>query len=264
MKLKLRVVGSKNLLEQIRTHLLPGSASTQILWDNGAQCELSYIANDLTPEDMVCFAEAPAVLVIDAANIPALSRIDGMQNKISTLLQENKELPLRPAQVIVVLESRALFRSFSHSQAHVNDWLFAERLEVELAFRLLTLAYRNSEKRYLLQSGTARMLPDTRTIVLGEVVARLPPSEYALAEFFFTKLGSIVTLSDLSHFFESTGKSSAVNNIRVTIYQLRMKLEALSNSRLTIMTVYRKGYCLKQVTGNTRVRQPDPLTEVAI
>ncbi|MGV3655037.1 MAG: hypothetical protein ACO1N5_12570, partial [Noviherbaspirillum sp.] len=52
--------------------------------------------------------------------------------------------------------------------------------------------------------------------------------------------------------FKSSGKSTEGSNIRVTVFQLRLKLEMLTRSQFTIVSVYKRGYCLKQ-----KVRPPD-------
>jgi DNA-binding winged helix-turn-helix (wHTH) protein len=64
-------------------------------------------------------------------------------------------------------------------------------------------------------------------------------------------------MKELILLFKSTGKSTEGSNIRVTIFQLRLKLEMLTRSRYTLASVYRQGYCLrtKLKPSNTKVSE---------
>jgi DNA-binding response OmpR family regulator len=75
---------------------------------------------------------------------------------------------------------------------------------------------------------------------------RLTKSEFLLANLFIGRLGSVISLPELFDFFSSHGKAATQSNVRVGIFELRLKLEKLSGSALGLVSVYRRGYALRQ------------------
>lgn len=133
----------------------------------------------------------------------------------------------------------------------VTEWLFADFAPEELVFRVLALLQARQLRAFRLACGSITFAPDIKSLYFGERTVHLSPSEFEVAELFFDRLGTIIPLHELVAFFEQSGKSAAMNNIRVTIFQLRLKLEQLTRSKVTIETVYRRGYVLKQCALNT-------------
>jgi DNA-binding winged helix-turn-helix (wHTH) protein len=58
-------------------------------------------------------------------------------------------------------------------------------------------------------------------------------------------MGTVIPIKDLIMLFKSSGKSTEGSNIRVTIFQLRLKLEMLTKSQYALVSVYKQGYCLR-------------------
>ncbi|MDO8311159.1 MAG: winged helix-turn-helix domain-containing protein, partial [Sideroxyarcus sp.] len=112
--------------------------------------------------------------------------------------------------------------------------------------RVLYSLRRKSILKSRLCFGPMTMIPDSRTISFAGRSAVLTRSEFALAELFLAQMGSVIPTSDLVALFKSTGKSTEGSNIRVTIFQLRLKLEMLTKSQYTLVSVYKQGYCMKQ------------------
>lgn len=71
--------------------------------------------------------------------------------------------------------------------------------------------------------------------------------EFRLAEFFLAKAGTTIPIARLIDFFHAAGRSGQRNNLRVAIFGLRTKLEGLTNSRVSVVAVYRQGYSLRQM-----------------
>jgi DNA-binding response OmpR family regulator len=79
-------------------------------------------------------------------------------------------------------------------------------------------------------------------------MVRLTKSEFLLAKLFIGRLGSVISLSELFALFSSHGKAATRSNVRVGIFELRLKLEQLSGSTLGLVSVYRQGYALRQTS----------------
>ena len=73
----------------------------------------------------------------------------------------------------------------------------------------------------------------------------LTPSEVAVAELFLSRFGSVIPLEEIQLLFKLAGRSIEGSNLRVTMFQLRFKIEALTRCRYTLTSAYGTGYVLK-------------------
>ena len=76
-------------------------------------------------------------------------------------------------------------------------------------------------------------------------MVQLSPAEVPLAELFLSHMGSVVPLEEIQLMFQLSGRSKANNNIRVTIFQLRFKIELLTRRQFTLACAYGEGYSLR-------------------
>ena len=53
-------------------------------------------------------------------------------------------------------------------------------------------------------------------------------------------------LQELVQTFQASGKSVEANSIRAAIYRLRLKLDTLTKSKVSLTSIYRQGCCLRQ------------------
>jgi DNA-binding winged helix-turn-helix (wHTH) protein len=193
---------------------------------------------------------------------PGEPEVPAISSFFSLRIADDAELPsLLPDDRADLLHGRwdALFaivdvdsaaRTLGRLRGRVSEWLFAEFAPEELVFRVLALLHARRLRSFRLAGGAITFAPDTRSLYFGEASVRLSPSEFEVAELFFDRCGTVIALHELVTFFEQSGKSAAMNNIRVTIFQLRLKLEELTRSQVTIDTVYRRGYVLRQAVPN--------------
>ena len=68
-----------------------------------------------------------------------------------------------------------------------------------------------------------------------------------VAELFLHHFGSVIVLEDIELLFKLADRSTEGSNIRVTMFQLRFKFEAVTHCQFTLMSVYREGYALRQM-----------------
>jgi hypothetical protein len=57
--------------------------------------------------------------------------------------------------------------------------------------------------------------------------------------------GSVIMFEDIVLIFKLLGKSTEGSNIRVTMFQLRFKIEAITHCQITLMSIYKEGYALR-------------------
>lgn len=212
---------------------------------HGMTCRLGFSAGDLCPEDLLCFPDAPTVIVAEVPDLASLNRFSALTQRLQALLSENDGVPLLTAPFIAVFRPGALATPNYDIPTFVSDWMLGRVDPVELTHRILCALRKRKLRRIELQGGVIIVLADSRALFYGQNCVRLSPTEFALAELFFARMGSVVSLAELTALFEASGKSTELNNIRVTIHQLRLKLEELTRSQLKLVTIYRKGYCLR-------------------
>lgn len=207
---------------------------------------ISYMSSDFTAEAFLCFSERPSVIVVDAGDLALLEKIQAMDSEIISFIKNNPELPLARAPIIVVFQSTTCLQQLNDFPDVVSDWMFMPIDVHELTRRALSALKRQKLLQTKLQIGPVTLIHETQSIAYEGRILQLPLTEFTLAEMFFSQVGVVIPFSDLISLFRSKGKSTKVNNIRVAIYQLRLKLAMLTKSHVTLTNVYKKGYCLRQ------------------
>lgn len=201
-------------------------------------------APSITGGDLICRADAPDVLLIDGNDPALLPRLQSMQQALPSSIEFAGKRISTP--VIVVFQSPRAVAAAPAFPDLVCDWTIPPLLSVDLAGRVLQSLRRRHAITTRLHFGKLTLCPDTRAITYNERVEFLTPTECALAELFLGHSGVVIPYRDIVELFAVTGKSTQANNIRVAVFQLRLKLEMLTKSNVTLESVYRCGYCLRQ------------------
>jgi DNA-binding winged helix-turn-helix (wHTH) protein len=253
MQLCIKVVQSRSLFESVTASFGERDGwANRFLARHGVAPQLVFAAADLRPEDLLCFPDRPMVVLAEAKELVSLGGFGQMGQRLSALLKQNAAIPLIRTPLIVTFQEAALAASGQDVPDFITDWMMAGANSVELAHRILGALRSSKLHRIQLACGLLTILPDSRSIAFERRIARLSPSEFTLAELFLARMGVVVSLAELTRFFDAAGKSTEPNNIRVTIHQLRLKIEELTRSQLRLFTVYRKGYCLRQMSRKSR------------
>jgi DNA-binding response OmpR family regulator len=138
----------------------------------------------------------------------------------------------------------------------VTDWVYAPLVPLDIARRVFFALERRCSIKFGLQFAGVTVIPETRQVVYEGQSVRLTSSEYTLLELFVKRMGAVIPSHELALFFKSSGKSAEPNNIRVSIFQLRMKLESITRSRVTLASVHKQGYRLRQKSAFSSVIHP--------
>ncbi|RYZ68824.1 MAG: response regulator transcription factor [Proteobacteria bacterium] len=202
--------------------------------------------NDLLLQDNVI-----RVLLVEARDLSIVEIIQAMERKeLAFLNHPGTSLP-RLAPLIAVFDTPAVLADVSDLPELISDWTFLPFDPSELARRIHATLKRKNILKTKIRYGALSVVSETRTMIFFGNTMQLTRSECALAELFLNQMGTVIPLADLALLFKSTGKSTTGSNIRVTVFQLRLKLEMLTKGQYTVMSVYKQGYCLKQKTRST-------------
>jgi DNA-binding winged helix-turn-helix (wHTH) protein len=210
------------------------------------EVQITLLTDSPVPEDLLHNADSPSVLLVDAQDLTLIEKIHAMEKKELLFMKDPQCVPIVLSPLITVFPSPEPLADIRELPDLVSDWMFMPLNLPELARRILTSLKRKNILKAKLRFGSLTLLPETRVIAFFGRTMHLTRSEFALAEMFLSQMGSVIPLSDLVLLFKSTGKSTEGSNIRVTIFQLRLKLEMLTKGQFTLASVYKRGYCLKQ------------------
>lgn len=201
--------------------------------------------------DMILQNDVASIVLMQVSNISSIEALQSSERKELMVLRSETGTLLKVAPVIVVMESEKVISETRDMPEIVSDWIFNPISVPELAHRIYTVLKRKNLLKARLHFGALTLLSEVRTLLFFGKSIHLTRSEFALAELFLSQMGSVIPFSDLVLLFRSTGKSTEGSNIRVTIFQLRLKLEMLTKGQYTVVSVYKQGYCLKQKTRST-------------
>jgi DNA-binding response OmpR family regulator len=201
--------------------------------------------------DLLLQADMTTVLLVEAKDLSLIEAIQLMEKKELGFINHSSTVAPRLAPLIAVFESPEVLAEIRDLPDLISDWTFLPLDITELARRIFSALKRKNILKPKLRYGALSLISESRTLVFFGNTMHLTRSEFVLAELFLTQMGTVIPLSDLAMLFRSTGKSTEGSNIRVTIFQLRLKLEMLTKGQYTVMSVYKQGYCLKQKTRST-------------
>ena len=216
--------------------------------------EVEQIEEPLKASDLTIDPERPAVILAHTENQLFLDHLQSLEKREGLLSAAAGTV----CPVIMVFGQGSPLNEFREFPELVSDWFFMPVAAPELARRVLYALRRRSILKSRNCYGPMTLIPDSRTITFMGRSATLTRSEFALAELFLSQLGSVIPTADLIALFKATGKSTEGSNIRVTIFQLRLKLEMLTKSQYTLVSVYKQGYCMKQKTPRNFVVEDRP------
>ncbi len=127
----------------------------------------------------------------------------------------------------------------------VTDWVNGIDATHELALRVLCALRRLPRRGILPDSSRLSLAIDARRLWHGTDSVVLTPCEISVAELFLSRFGSVIPLQELQLLFRLAGRSVEGSNVRVAMFQLRFKIEALTHCHYTLTSAYGQGYVLK-------------------
>jgi len=197
------------------------------------------------PEHLLSYPDAPSVLLIDAQEPTYIEQIQLLEKKELTFIKDPPFLPIVMSPIVLIFRSHSILADSPDFPDFVADWICTPFLITDLARRVISSLRRKNILKTKLHFGSLSLVPDLRVLSYQSKGIHLTPSEYSLAELFLNQMGTVIPTKDLVLLFKSSGKSTEGSNIRVTVFQLRLKLEMLTKSHYTLGSVYKQGYVLR-------------------
>jgi DNA-binding winged helix-turn-helix (wHTH) protein len=245
MKITVKVIGSE-LFSTINRDIAAINNAFPKVSPQNEQFEWEVIQLNLVrPENLLSYPDTPSILLIDAQEPTYVERIQLLEKKEMTFIKDPPFLPIVLSPIILIFRTQGELSEVSEFPDFVADWLCLPFTMNDLVRRILAALRRKNILKTKLHFGSLTLVPDLRLLSYHGKTIHLTPSEFALAELFLNQMGTVIPMKELILLFKSTGKSTEGSNIRVTIFQLRLKLEMLTRSRYTLASVYRQGYCLR-------------------
>lgn len=130
----------------------------------------------------------------------------------------------------------------------VSDWMIEPVSINDLVRRMFTGMRRRQRLRSELGYGVLTLLPESRMLWYGGNSTQLTASEVSVAELFLHHFGTVIPIEDIHLLFKIAGRSTEGSNIRVTMFQLRFKIEAVTRCQFTLTNTYNAGYVLRHVS----------------
>jgi DNA-binding response OmpR family regulator len=207
---------------------------------------MSDLPRGFVATDWVCQQETPTVLLVDGDDNALLRNVQASQGSLNHLVNGTRHPTFVRCPVILIFSEPAILSQWAPLPDFASDWILASGLSDEAVPRIVGALRRSNVLPLTQHNAALTLVPATRTMIYENASARLTPAEYTLLELFLNNIGSIISLQELVQTFRASGKSSEANNIRVAIYQLRLKLDTLTKSQMPLTSIYRQGYCLRQ------------------
>lgn len=226
---------------QINRSAMPSSFRSELIeWE--LACKPEPVA-----EDLLSCADSPQILMVDGRKAAALNRIQRMLHEQTLTLRSNHPgKPFFPSPIIAVLHSPENLDEVPDFPEVIADWVYAPVLSSDIAGRIFFLLKRRGLFKTRLESLGVTFFPEARLATYEDRRVHLTPSEAILLDLFLSQPSAVISSKELVDLFHANGKSTSANNIRVGIFQLRMVLESLTRSRMTLANVHKQGYCLRK------------------
>ncbi len=194
--------------------------------------------------------EQIAVVLIEASNPYIFNELWAIGSREYLAICDDRSNDFPPAPVILVFDKEFPTSDWIETPIVVTDWVSGKHAMHDLARRVIASLRRQKHLQSELGGGLLALNPATRTISYRKNSIQLTPAEIPLAELFLAHLGSVIPLEEILLMFRLAGRSTSGSNVRVTIFQLRYKLELLTGHHFVLACAYGEGYVLRPARGS--------------
>ncbi|KVX57961.1 MULTISPECIES: response regulator transcription factor [Burkholderia] len=153
--------------------------------------------------------------------------------------------------VVLFLAARTLEADVAAAlDAGADEYIGKPFREIELAARVNALLRRNGRNKKpdsRVEVGAYVLNPLARTIAVHGKIIDLTAKEFALANFLFTNIGSVLSRDSLSTLAWGRALDGTSRSLDTHIYRLRQKLALRPENGLQLSAVYTHGYRLDMV-----------------
>lgn len=251
MRLELKVIGERLHDVIVSCRLTLSETLLQLCCDKDPiETVVARLGEKPQVNNFLLDASNASVILVEANDLSLIESLQSLERKELAFLGHAGNAT-RLAPVIAVFDSAELLSEVRELPDLISDWTFFPFEPLELARRIFSALKRKNIVKTKVLYGALSLITESRALLFFGHGVHLTRSEFALMELFLSQMGTVIPLTDLAMLFRSTGKSTEGSNIRVTIFQLRLKLEMLTKGQYTVTSVYKQGYCLKQKSRST-------------
>lgn len=188
-----------------------------------------------------------SIMLMEVADLVTIENIRTIEQRESLHVRSLYSLDHELAPLIMILEQDILIQDLLHMPEIVSDWVIEPVSINDLVRRMFAGMKRRQRLRAELGYGILTLLPESRMLCYAGNSTQLTTSEVAVAELFLHHFGTVIPIEDIHLLFKLAGRSTEGSNIRVTMFQLRFKIEAVSRCQFTLTNTYNAGYVLRHV-----------------
>lgn len=189
-----------------------------------------------------------SVVILEAHDLATIENIRMIERRESLHVRSKHGLTQEITPVVMVLGREISVAELPDMPDIVLDWLTEPVSLDDLVRRIFSCLKRSQRLRSELGYGVLTLLPDSRMLCYAGDTALLTTSEVAVAELFLNHFGTLIPNEDIHLLFKLSGRSTEGSNIRVTMFQLRFKIEAVTRCQFTLTNAYNSGYVMRHVT----------------
>ncbi|MEY3721436.1 MAG: hypothetical protein RL618_1955 [Pseudomonadota bacterium] len=248
MKILLKVMGAS--LYQRVTRALASSNSPFPRSSTQGKLIHWQLVELLPPFDSSCLdnaSEELSFVLMEVDDLVIIENLRTMEQRESLHVRSMYSLEHELAPLILVLKHDIQNSDLLDMPEIVSDWMIEPVSINDLVRRMFTGMKRRHRLRSELGYGILTLLPESRMLCYGGNSTQLTVSEVSVAELFLNHFGTVIPIEDIHLLFKIAGRSTEGSNIRVTMFQLRFKIEAVSRCQFTLTNTYNAGYVLRHV-----------------
>lgn len=191
-----------------------------------------------------------SIVLIEATDPFIIDELWAIGSREYLSVCESSEHDFPPAPVILVFDREFPTSDWIETPIVVSDWVSGRQAMHDLARRAVASLRRQKHLQSELGGGILTLNAETRILGYNNNAIQLAASEVPLAELFLAHIGSVIPLEEIMLMMRLAGRSISGSNVRVTIFQLRYKLELLTRNHFVLACAYGEGYALRHARGH--------------
>lgn len=191
-----------------------------------------------------------SIVLMEVSNAAAIENLTTIERRESLHIRSVFSLAHELAPLIVLLRHDISTNELLDMPDIVTDWVTEPISINDLVRRIFFSLKRKQQLRSELGYGVLTLLPESRLLCYSGDTTLLTAAEVSVAELFLHYFGTVISIEDIHLLFKLGGRSIEGSNIRVTMFQLRFKIEAVTRCQFTLINAYNAGYVLRHIQGH--------------
>jgi len=257
MRVLLKIMG-KRLLEAVAKEIAKSESAfpRQFGTSSSIQWHIEALTGPFHSGLLENNAERSAVVLVEAHDISTIEQLWSVQSREYFANAEADRSDDLLAPVILVFNQILPLSAFIELPAVIFDWVNGLDAMQDLARRVYASLKRQKHLFMRADSSHLVLAAESRRLCYAGDAILLTPSEVSIAELFLARLGSVIPMEEIQLLFKLAGRSTEGSNVRVTMFQLRFKVEALTHCQFTLTSAYAEGYVLRHSKSNDTSTMP--------